>query len=175
MSLPCPLCISPDREKIDRALLEGTNQTALAARYGTNPSQVTTHKKSHIIQALVKSDEARREVAAENLLDKIRRLEEHSERLRIRAEQEGDLRVAILCIHEQKDIIRLLNEVREKANENVMRFEFVLPTCDCAKKASGRPVPAVTQTGTYPASKQPDVSPSRPSGAFIEADVIRRD
>ena len=72
----CNVCTHPEREAIDRALVEGANDRAVARRYGLSRDAVWRHRSTHLPLALQRAHEAREGVRA---LDLHGRLEAHLE------------------------------------------------------------------------------------------------
>lgn len=126
----CTVCTHPKIEEINKALIEGTSIRDIAKQFN-NPkkncplssSSIERHKK-HLPAFLVKAEEARNESSAEDLYTEIRRLRSKAESIAHRAEEDGDLRTALLGIREMVRIIELMaklrGELREQASINII-------------------------------------------------------
>ena len=68
----CTICTHPDREGIDKALLDGGPYRGIAERFGASPSAVYRHKQDHLPKALVRAVEAREVAHGGDLLDQVK-------------------------------------------------------------------------------------------------------
>jgi|SRR5208337_4831527 len=73
MPQPCTICTNPQREAIDRALVESTPKRRIAAQHGLAESAVRRHAAAHLPKALVKATEAQEIAHADDLLGTLRR------------------------------------------------------------------------------------------------------
>lgn len=64
----CSICIHPDRDKIDRALLAGEAYRRIAAQFSLSEASVRRHRADHLSPILVQAEEAAR---ADSLLDQL--------------------------------------------------------------------------------------------------------
>lgn len=74
MPLVCSCCTHPNREMIDRALIAGTSLRDIAGQYAVSKSAVERHKADHLLEIMVKSEEARQVAHADDLLREANRL-----------------------------------------------------------------------------------------------------
>jgi hypothetical protein len=114
MPLKCSICIHPDREEINGMLITGTAYRKVAERFAASPSALFRHKQAHLPSALVKAMEAVEVASADTLLGKVRLLESEARRIQVKAEKAGDLRVALISIHEIVRIVELLGEMEAR-------------------------------------------------------------
>lgn len=95
-------------------LIAGTPLRKIAACSGTSSSALFRHKKEHMPSALVKAMEAVDVAEAVTLIEKIRLLEFEARRIQVKAEKVGDLRAALVAIHELVRIIELMSEMEAR-------------------------------------------------------------
>ena len=107
----CTVCRHEQRVEIDRAILGGESKSRLAAKYRTSPDAVERHARAHVGKALVRAAARKGERFEESLLAKVERLEVDARRLGEKAEDEGDLRAALMAVDKLLDVVRLLHEL----------------------------------------------------------------
>ena len=108
MGRPCSICTHPQRDEIDRLLVEGKEPLRIIAeRYGTTPSALCRHKR-HIPSMLAKAHEAGEVARADDLLSQVRDLQARALAILEQAEQAGDLRTALGAIREARGNLELL-------------------------------------------------------------------
>jgi hypothetical protein len=71
MSKACTVCRAPDRDAIDRGLLEGQPNAHLARRFGVSKFAVGRHGRAHIAPALVLAAEHRDLLRSDDLIEKL--------------------------------------------------------------------------------------------------------
>jgi hypothetical protein len=69
----CKICVHADREAIDRALVAGAAIRGLSALYRVSEDSIARHKATHIPEALAKSQEAKAEAHALDVMGELRR------------------------------------------------------------------------------------------------------
>lgn len=111
MSPTCTICRHPEREAIDADLVAGTPYRHIAARTGTSTGALQRHKTACLSATLVKATEAAEVVHADALLAKARAIEEEARRLGRKAEQQGDLRAALLACRELARMCELMGRL----------------------------------------------------------------
>ncbi len=112
----CNVCRHPEASEINLALLTGSFRD-IAGRYGLSSSALERHKK-HLPSELVKSEEARKISNADDLMAHAQRLLDDAERMGKKAEGDGLLRVALLAIGEQRNVLKLFGEVMGEIRTN---------------------------------------------------------
>lgn len=78
MPQPCSICIHPEREAIDAALVAGTPNRRIATQYGMSEGAVRRHK-AHIPPEVARARDAEKVFGREALAARIVRLVEHTE------------------------------------------------------------------------------------------------
>ena len=115
MPRTCLACASPQREEIDKALVEGVPLRNIAERVPISPQSLLRHKQ-HVSQVMVEASERREERLGDNLLDEMRRVLSKAWELLGRAESEGDHRASIVALREVRECLESLGEMLAKAD-----------------------------------------------------------
>jgi hypothetical protein len=107
----CTICRHPERETIDTDLVAGTPYRHIAARTGTSTGALQRHKAICLSATLVKAKDVAEVVHAGTLLSKARAIENEARRLGRKAEQQGDLRAALLACRELARMCELMGRL----------------------------------------------------------------
>lgn len=114
MSRRCTVCQHPDLGEIDAALVEGESSYAVAARYSSvSRAAVERHKGSHLPAKLVRAKEVRDLTDADALMHRALRYEQRARIILDRAEEGGDLGMALRAITTARNTLALLVRMRE--------------------------------------------------------------
>jgi hypothetical protein len=108
--------MSPEREAIDKALVNGEPLRNIAKRVSISPAALLRHK-NHVVQAIVTASEKREEQLGDTMLDEMRRVQRKAWELLARTESEGDYRGSIVALREVRECLESLGEMLAKANE----------------------------------------------------------
>jgi transposase-like protein len=113
MTRPCSVCRHPDRDSIDRALVDGQDSYRdIARHFAVSKDALHRHKEGgHIARALVEAKEAGEVARADTLLDQVKTLTARAHGILETAERAGDLRVALGAIREARGCLELLARV----------------------------------------------------------------
>jgi hypothetical protein len=113
MPRTCKVCNHPEREPIERALVNGEPYRSIAARYGTSTTSLHRHRVDHLAAGIARAHEAHTVARADNLLEEVRRGADRTERLYgaievilQRALKAGDLKTALQAIKTGADVMR---------------------------------------------------------------------
>lgn len=112
MARPCTICEREDREAVDEALIAGGSFRGVARRFGAGANSVERHAKSHVVALLARRDDVQLR-QSEDLHEVVVRLREDAERIRGKAEREGDLRCAVAAVKTSGEMVSLLLAVEE--------------------------------------------------------------
>jgi hypothetical protein len=119
----CSICIHPQRDAINAALLAGEPLRAIAGRFGTSRPALQRHKAEHLPVKLAEAQAAAEAARADSLLDQVRALQAKTLGILDKAERAGDLRTAIAAIREARGnvdlLARLAGELRNETTVNV--------------------------------------------------------
>ncbi len=107
----CSICLHPDREAIDRALVSGQSVRATAAVYNVSARALHRHHDEHIPESLLKAKAAEDMTRADNLLSHLTALYQETTELSQAAKKAGDIRAGFMGIRERKGILELLLEL----------------------------------------------------------------
>ena len=107
----CTVCSHPEREAIDRSLVNGEPFRHIATRSGTSSSALVRHKE-HLPKALVKAHEVQEVAHADDLLGQVLDLRDRALRLLDTAEADGDTRTGLAGVREARACLELLGKVK---------------------------------------------------------------
>ena len=96
MPRTCTVCTHDEHHAINVDLLDRVPYRRIATRYGLSEAAVRRHSQEHIPELLLKAYEAIQRDDAEDLAGELVRVKTDVHRLREKAEEEGDLRTALL-------------------------------------------------------------------------------
>lgn len=120
----CTICAHEEREAIDKALLNGGSFRDIAGQFTVSRSALDRHKASHLMEHLAQAKEAAEVIRADDLLFQVRSLQAKTLAILTKAEQEGDLRGALMAISQARQnlelLARLLGELDERATVNIL-------------------------------------------------------
>lgn len=108
---PCASCSDPRRPEIDAALVAGQSFRVIARQFAPLSHDAIRRHRPHIGKALVRAAERRGERTDETLLDKVRALEADAHRLKQKAEEQDDVRAALVAVDKLLDVIRFQREL----------------------------------------------------------------
>jgi len=108
MGVPCSICVHPEREAIDHAIVSGLSVRGIACQWHVGRESVRRHGINHISPALAAMQAQREEQGAATLLDRVESLILRTERLLSTAEQSGAVTTALAAVREQRELLRLL-------------------------------------------------------------------
>ena len=118
----CTVCDHPQREAIDKALVEGqSSNLALSALHGVSESALRRHKKRHVPASLALAQDAHEVAQADNLLDQLEGLRREAHAIKDLALGDSEYRTALTGIRELVRIVELMAKVRgELAQEGAI-------------------------------------------------------
>lgn len=120
---PCTICNHPERDQIDRAIVNGDNFTVLSSNFGLTRQALIRHREKHIPHpaanaaavAIAEAETLRGATLADtasNLLGKALDLLHQ-------AEQAGELRTALAGVREAGRCLELVAKLRGELSEGV--------------------------------------------------------
>jgi hypothetical protein len=92
----CTICSHEERHQINVALVHREPYRHIASRHGVSTGALQRHSREHLPVLLVKAHEAIERDDAEGLAGELIKVKEDVHRLRAKAEEEGDVRAALL-------------------------------------------------------------------------------
>jgi len=107
----CTICIHPQRNAVDAALIRGETAHALAARFDLKPSSIHRHKEDHLPAKLAKAKDAAEVANADTLLDQAQSLQQRALAILSGAEEEKQFGIALGAIREARGCLELLGKL----------------------------------------------------------------
>jgi hypothetical protein len=121
----CSICNHDRRQEIERALLHGESNRAVAQRFTVARSAVASHLK-HVSTALTQARKLREIEDGKSILIQLRELNLEAEQLKARADRAGDYRTALAALREKTRIVeleaRLTGELNERPETKILNF-----------------------------------------------------
>src|SRR5829696_9240064 len=96
MPRACTVCGHDEHHRIDVALVRRDPYRHIASRYGVSTAALQRHSKEHIPELLLQAYEGVERADAEDLAGELTRVKDDVQRLKDKAEEEGDIRTALL-------------------------------------------------------------------------------
>src|SRR5215212_3311905 len=121
----CSVCMHPDRENIDEALVGATAISAISAKYrDISEDALGRHKANHLPAKLIMAEKAKEVAQADSLLEQVRDLQQSTLNILAEAEQAKQYRTALSAIREARGnlelLAKLLGELDEGPTVNVL-------------------------------------------------------
>ncbi len=124
MPRPCSICTHPEREEINRALVEAVPFRKISERFGTSVTALHRHKTDHLPGKLVKAREALEIAEAEGLLGQVRDIHARTLAILEAVESTGEHRTALAAIREARSnlelLAKLIGELDESPTINIL-------------------------------------------------------
>lgn len=117
MGRQCTVCAHNDIEEINRLLLCGDSYRAIARQFGLSKDALARHKESHMPELLLKSQDVKETLQADNLLDQIVYYESEARRFKGLAESQGDLELALKAVDRALKCLDLFAKARGIIND----------------------------------------------------------
>jgi hypothetical protein len=103
----CSVCIHPDRQQIDQAIVSGNSYRTVAQQFTISRDAVVRHRR-HLSVALAKPLNSEQISPPETLLGQLEELKSEAQRLKQKAEGDGDYRTALAAVRELCRIVELV-------------------------------------------------------------------
>ena len=127
MSRRCSICDHPQSEAIDAAVIAGASYRDIAAWHGVTTSSLSRHVRGHLIKTLAAARNAEVVANGDDLLAQVASLSRQAQRIKDKAEREGDLKTALAGIRELCRLIELLAKLRGELDERPVVNVLVSP------------------------------------------------
>ena len=115
----CTVCTHIDPPAINAALVSGEPKRAIASRFVLTASAVKRHARRHLPRALARATHAARVADADSLVERVQAMERPARAYEAQAASEGNVRVALLALREQRAAAELLGRVTGELREHV--------------------------------------------------------
>ncbi len=135
----CSICQHPDRDAIDRRLVEGAALSKTAAIYRVSEDALGRHKDNHLPVKLVRAKEVRDLTEADALLRRMLQLEQRARQILDQAQASGDLKTALSGIREARNTLELLAKIAGELDERPVVNVLIAPTVQVAIIAALEP------------------------------------
>jgi hypothetical protein len=124
MPRACTVCPHPQRDEIDRRLLDGTPLRNIAKQFSLSSASLFRHNK-HISKTLSNACQEAEVLCADGLMEHLKHLTSEAARLKQKAEQAKDYRTALAGVTEMSRLLELVMrfavEVQERSSAG---FDF---------------------------------------------------
>lgn len=123
MPRTCTACTHPQRDEIDRLLLDGAAFRNIAKRFSLSPASLFRHNK-HIAKTLSNARQEADILRADGLMEHLNHLTAEAARLKQKAEQAKDYRTALAGVREMSRLLELVMRLAVAAQERKSEFDF---------------------------------------------------
>lgn len=119
----CKICQHPDRDDIDRDLVEGFALPSIAAKYretrrdSISVDSLGRHKAKHLPLQLVEAQAVEQVTNADDLLSKLAILDADTASIFTLATRKGDLRTALAAVRKRTRVVELLARIKGEIDE----------------------------------------------------------
>ncbi len=103
----CSVCDHPGRPTIEASIVEGGTIRSIARQHGLSAASLHRHGKKHLAPQSVRNRDSLDADRGQSLWTRLATLETDAERLKARAESDGDLRTALAAVREQTRLLDL--------------------------------------------------------------------
>jgi hypothetical protein len=103
----CSICSHERLKEIDRALIEGTALSEIAAEYRVSDDALSRHKANHLPDVLLKAQGVKEAVRADDLLSQVRDLQARTLAILEAAHDSGEHRTALSAIGQARANLEL--------------------------------------------------------------------
>jgi hypothetical protein len=121
------VCSHPDLKEIDRGLVSRQSYRVIARQFSIGKDSLRRHAQQHLPATLAKGHEASEVARADDLIEKIKGLQERTTRLLDKAERSGKWHSAFVGVGQYRQnlelLARLLGELKEAAAVQVNLHE----------------------------------------------------
>ena len=110
MSRTCTVCSHKSRVKIDKAIVFGESNRAIASQFGLTRASVQRHKQ-HVAAAIELAAQKREISVGESILDRFETLYQRNDALLSKAESAKNFSAAVACVREARGILGDIHEI----------------------------------------------------------------
>lgn len=110
MGRTCTICVHPERDAIDHAIVSGTSYRNVRERWHVSLSSISRHRRDHISPALVALRAQQDEAHTASLLERVEDLIGRTERILLATEQDGKVTTALAAVRELRSLLELLGK-----------------------------------------------------------------
>jgi len=117
MGRQCTVCAHKDLEEINRLLVSGEPYRTITDFTGLSKTALIRHKESHMPELLLKSQDVKETLQADNLLDQIVYYESEARRFKELAEADGNIELALKAVDRALKCLDLTAKARGIIND----------------------------------------------------------
>jgi len=126
MPRPCSVCLHPDRDQIDHALVDGKTALEVAGNAGLSRSAVDRHGRDHIRETVARASQIAEIARGDGILAHAVGLTERAARLLDAAEEAGDRKTALAAVRETRECLRFLDALRPQPDSEREQLVAIL-------------------------------------------------
>jgi len=123
----CSVCTHPRRPEIDHAIVSGNSYRTVAQQFTVSRDAVVRHRR-HLSVALGKPLSSEQLSPSETLLGQLEELKSEAQRLKQKAEQDGDYRAALAAVRELCRIVELVaklcGQIDSRTETKILNVNF---------------------------------------------------
>lgn len=117
MTRTCTVCSHKDVDEINKLLISGESYRSIAKQFEASESAVYRHKESHIPNKLLKADDIKETVTADNLFKSLQDEAVVVRELRDQARSEGNVELALKAVDRALKCIEIYAKVQGRIQE----------------------------------------------------------
>ncbi|MFC2094973.1 hypothetical protein ACFLSW_00840 [Candidatus Bipolaricaulota bacterium] len=116
MPRKCTVCVHPDRDSIDDAILTGTSLRDIARQWCVSKDAIKRHADNHIAKDLAAAHKAQESTRVDSLMDRVEKLLDESQELLEHGKHKKNAGAWAAGIREARMCLELLAKVRGELN-----------------------------------------------------------
>jgi hypothetical protein len=106
----CTVCVHPERDEIDAAIVGPESNRSIAGRFSLSESSLQRHAAAHVSEALARIASNRVDESNRSLLARLEALVGRVEAILDQAEQSGKVTTALSAVRELRSLLELLGK-----------------------------------------------------------------
>jgi hypothetical protein len=123
----CSVCTHPHRQQIDQAIVSGNSYRTVAQQFTISRDAVARHRR-HLSAAVINSLSSGSISAPQSLLAQLEELRSEAQRLKQKAERDGDYRAALAAVRELCRIVELVaklcGQIDSRTETKILNVNF---------------------------------------------------
>ena len=127
----CSICTNPNRHEIDKAIISGDSYRIVAQQFTISRDAVARHRR-HLALPPASTLSAQHVASSETLLQQLQELRSEAQRLKEKAELEGDYRAALGAVRELCRIVELVaklcGQIDSRTETKILNVNFSAET-----------------------------------------------
>lgn len=123
----CSVCTHPDRLQIDQAIVAGNSYRTVAQQFTVSRDAVVRHRR-HLSIGVAKPRSSEQMSPSDTLLGQLEDLRYEAQRLKQKAERDGDYRAALAAVRELCRIVELVaklcGQIDSRTETKILNVNF---------------------------------------------------